>query len=104
MSNVVNQNVESSFVQLKVGEFSKDSSDIQCLQKVFTPLDFCHILLCYSLNLKWIKFNFFVADLHKITHNDKVKTCFEKFLQINVKLKAEMYCVNKYYFAERNTL
>ena len=26
----------------------------QCLQKVFTPLDFCHILLCYILNLKWI--------------------------------------------------
>jgi hypothetical protein len=25
-------------------------ADLQCLQKVFTPLDFFHILLCYSLN------------------------------------------------------
>jgi hypothetical protein len=26
--------------------------DVQGLQKVFTPIDFFHILLCYSLNLK----------------------------------------------------
>uniref|UniRef100_A0A8C7LI90 Formin binding protein 1a n=1 Tax=Oncorhynchus kisutch TaxID=8019 RepID=A0A8C7LI90_ONCKI len=35
---------------------------IQCLQKVFTPLDFFHILLCYSLNVKF-------TDLHTIPHN-----------------------------------
>jgi hypothetical protein len=29
---------------------------IQCLQKVVTPLDFFHILLCYSLHLNWIKY------------------------------------------------
>ena len=50
--------------------------NVQCLQKVFTPLDFCHILLCYSLNLKWIKFkNHFITDVPKIPHTDKVKTC-----------------------------
>ena len=27
---------------------------IQCLRKVFRPIDFLHILLCYSLILKWI--------------------------------------------------
>ena len=30
---------------------------IQCLQKIFTPLDFSHILMCYSLKLKLIKSN-----------------------------------------------
>uniref|UniRef100_A0A8C7VNZ5 Growth arrest specific 7 n=1 Tax=Oncorhynchus mykiss TaxID=8022 RepID=A0A8C7VNZ5_ONCMY len=35
-------------------------TDIQCLQKVFTPLDFLHILLCYSLNLKWIQLRLFI--------------------------------------------
>ena len=48
----------------------------QCLQKVFTLLDFGHILLCCSLNLRWIKLKKIVTDLHKIPHNDKVKTCF----------------------------
>jgi hypothetical protein len=36
--------------------FSGDSF-IQSLQKIFTSLDFSHILMCYSLNLKWIKSN-----------------------------------------------
>ena len=31
-------------------------SQLQCLQKVFTSLDFLHILLCYSLNLTFIQF------------------------------------------------
>ena len=52
---------------------------IQCLQKVFTSHDFS-AFCCYTLNLKWIKFNFcFVTDLHKIPHNVKVKTCFWNF-------------------------
>ena len=49
---------------------------IQCLQKESTHPDFCHILLCYNLNLKWVKFNFVVADQHKIPPNDEMKTCF----------------------------
>uniref|UniRef100_A0A8C7RES7 Leucine rich repeats and guanylate kinase domain containing n=1 Tax=Oncorhynchus mykiss TaxID=8022 RepID=A0A8C7RES7_ONCMY len=40
---------------------------------VFIPLDLFHILLCYSLNSKWIKY---VVFLHTIPLNDKVKTCF----------------------------
>ena len=48
----------------------------QCFQKVFTPLNICHLFLCYSLNLKWIKFKFFVTDLYKIPHNDEVKKYF----------------------------
>jgi hypothetical protein len=32
---------------------------IQCLQKVFTPLDSFKMLLCYSLNVKWIKCRLF---------------------------------------------
>ena len=50
------------------------SNHIQFLQKVFTPLDFCHVLLCYSLNLKWMKLNLFFC--HQCTQNDKVKTGF----------------------------
>ena len=41
----------------------------ECLQKVFTPLDFSHMLLCYSLNLKWIALRFCVTGLHTIPHN-----------------------------------
>ena len=47
---------------------------IQGLQKIFTPLDFFHILLYYSLNLKLIEYRFCVTGL--ITHNVKVKLCF----------------------------
>ena len=50
---------------------------IQCLQKVFRPLDFSH-LLHYSLILKWIKF---LCNLHRIPHNDKVKTGFNISIQ-----------------------
>uniref|UniRef100_A0AAZ3QXG4 Cytosolic fatty-acid binding proteins domain-containing protein n=1 Tax=Oncorhynchus tshawytscha TaxID=74940 RepID=A0AAZ3QXG4_ONCTS len=39
----------------------------------FTPLDFFHILLCYSLNLKWITFSFCVTGLHPIFHSVKVE-------------------------------
>jgi hypothetical protein len=41
-------------------------SDLQCLRKVHTLLDSFHILLCFSLNLKWITFRF-SGHLH--THN-----------------------------------
>ncbi|CDQ86287.1 unnamed protein product, partial [Oncorhynchus mykiss] len=37
---------------------------------VLIPLDLFHILLCYSLNSKWIKCCFF-THLHTITHNYK---------------------------------
>jgi hypothetical protein len=38
---------------------------MQYLQKVFTPFAFLSILLCYSLNLKWIQLRF----CHWPTHN-----------------------------------
>ena len=44
--------------------------NVQRLQRVLTPRDFCHVLLCYNVNLK------IVTYLHKIPHNDKVKTYF----------------------------
>ena len=37
---------------------NKVMNKLQCLQKVFTPFDLLHYLLCYSLNLKWIQFDF----------------------------------------------
>jgi hypothetical protein len=49
---------------------------IQRIYKVFTPLDFFHVLLCYSLNLKWITFQFCVTGLHTIPHIVKVELCF----------------------------
>ena len=53
--------------------------DIQCIRKVFRPLDFFYILLRYSL-LKLITF-FPLIDLHTIPHNDKAK--FGKFIKLN---------------------
>jgi hypothetical protein len=64
-------------------------SHLQGLQKVFTTLDFFHILLCYSLNLKCIKLRCLVTDLHTIPHNVKMELCFKKCLQIS-------WNVNKY--------
>ena len=49
---------------------------IHGLQKVFIPLDLIHILLCYSLNPKWMKQILFLTHRHAIPHNDEVKTCF----------------------------
>ena len=43
----------------------------KCIQEVFRPLYFFHILLCCSLMLKSIKFN-----LHSISDNDKAKRWF----------------------------
>ena len=37
---------------------------VQCLQKVFIPLDFLHILLCYKFGLKWIYFTFFLSTIY----------------------------------------
>jgi len=51
---------------------------------------FFHILLCYSLIPKWIKFIIFLNILHTKTHNDKVKTVFCKFIKIK-KRKHNMY-------------
>jgi hypothetical protein len=53
---------------------------LQCIQKVFRPLDFLHILLCYSLILKLIQL-FSLLNLHTIPHNDKEKQ-FRHFLQM----------------------
>ena len=46
--------------------WTKRLLNVHCLQKVFTPLDFCHILLWFSLNLKWINFKWFC---HRSTQN-----------------------------------
>uniref|UniRef100_A0A4W5K4Y5 RNA polymerase II, I and III subunit E n=1 Tax=Hucho hucho TaxID=62062 RepID=A0A4W5K4Y5_9TELE len=44
--------------------------------------DFSHILLRYSLILKWIKYMFFLINLHAIPHNDKVKIFFFFFCKM----------------------
>ena len=44
----------------------KSEHNVQCLRKVFRPLDVFHILLHYSLTLKWIKLMFFLINLHSI--------------------------------------
>ena len=59
-----------------------------CFQKVFTAPDLFHILLCYSLNLKWI-----TSDIlwhwptHTIPHNVKVEFRNVYKLITNGKLK-----------------
>jgi hypothetical protein len=45
--------------------------DLIANPKVFMSLDLFHISLYYSLNSKWI-----FTYRHKITYNEKVKTCF----------------------------
>ena len=37
---------------------------LQCLQKVFIPLDLFHILLCYRLDSKWIKCICFLSHIY----------------------------------------
>ena len=51
--------------------------------EVFKPLDFSHILLCYSLNLKWITFQKknYVTGLHATPHDGNVFHFF--FPQMN---------------------
>uniref|UniRef100_A0A8C7UGQ1 Hyccin PI4KA lipid kinase complex subunit 1 n=1 Tax=Oncorhynchus mykiss TaxID=8022 RepID=A0A8C7UGQ1_ONCMY len=44
---------------------------VQCLQKVFIPLELFHIC-CYSLPSKWIQLFIFLTHLHTISHNEKV--------------------------------
>ncbi len=46
---------------------------IHCIRKVFTVLHFFHILLCYCLIPKWIKFIILLKILQTITHNDNIK-------------------------------
>uniref|UniRef100_A0A8C7DUJ1 Guanylate cyclase n=1 Tax=Oncorhynchus kisutch TaxID=8019 RepID=A0A8C7DUJ1_ONCKI len=48
-----------------------NGNGIQCIWKVFRPLDFFHILLRYSLILKLIKLVFSLINLHTIPHSDK---------------------------------
>ena len=56
--------------------------ELQLIRKVFRPLHFFHILLRYSLILKWIKCFF-----HTIPHNAEAKTGFQKCLQMYSKLE-----------------
>ena len=68
----------------------------KCLQKVFIPLDLFHILLCCSLNSKWIKTN--ALNTSPIyTHYPKGKHvwhCFANLLKIkhrNIQFTYSMY-------------
>ena len=63
---------------------------VQCLRKVFRPLDSFHILLHYSLILQLI---LFLINLHTIPHNDKAKEVCRKFSKCikNTKLKYHIY-------------
>ena len=54
----------------------------RCLQ-VFTPIDRFHILLCYSLNLKWIQFRCSVTGLHTMSQNVIMELCLLTFLPSN---------------------
>ena len=58
----------------------------QCIQKVLTPLDLSHILLCYSLNLKWIQLKCFVTGLH--TRTSKCNYVFQHFYKIITTVKS----------------
>ncbi len=64
---------------------------LQCIRKVFTVL---HILLCYSLIAKWIKFNIFL----KILQTYPILTTWKKFVWnlCNLKTKNEKNRVHKY--------
>ncbi len=61
--------------------------DIQCIRKVFTVLNFFHILLCYSLIPKSNKFIIFLKNLQTIPHTNKVKEVCLNSLQIYEKEK-----------------
>uniref|UniRef100_A0A8C8CRM9 Guanylate cyclase n=1 Tax=Oncorhynchus tshawytscha TaxID=74940 RepID=A0A8C8CRM9_ONCTS len=63
-----------------------NGNGIHCIWKVFSPLDFFHILLRYSLILKWIKLFFSLINLHTIPHSDKVKL-----------LRIDYYNLTKFY-------
>ena len=49
---------------------------VQCIWNLFRPLDFSHILICYSLVPKLIKLFFPLITLHTMPHNDKAKTVY----------------------------
>ena len=61
------QNVE----KVKCAEKFPNALYIQCVLKVFRPLDFFHILLLYSLILKLIK-SFFPSSIYTQYHNMKM--------------------------------
>ena len=66
------------------------STHVQYLQKILTLLDFFHILLCYSLNVKCITFRSVFTGLNTIPYNVKVFffcVFFYKFTK-NEKLKS----------------
>ena len=70
---------------------------IQCILKVFRPLPLFHMLLCYSLVLKWIKY-IFPSSIYKqypIMTKQK-KTVFKKCLQMYYKFKTEIPYLHKY--------
>jgi hypothetical protein len=55
---------------------NESPTHVQCIRKVFRSLDFFHILLNYSLILKWIEEKNVCINLHNIPLDDKAKTGF----------------------------
>ena len=47
--------------------------DIQCLEKVFIPLELSHIFSCYTHKLKCILLGFYVLHQHKVAGNCEAK-------------------------------
>lgn len=60
--------------------------ELQCIHKVFTLLNLFHILVCYSLIPKLLKFILFLTILQTIPHIDKMKEDCLKSLQIYYKI------------------
>jgi hypothetical protein len=54
---------------------NKTKPDLQCLQKVFIPLNLFHILLRYSLNKKWTE-HCYSSPIYTQYPIMTVKTCF----------------------------
>jgi hypothetical protein len=64
-------------------------SYIQCIRKVFRPLDISHFVTLqpYQNGLKWL----FSLNLHTVPHDDKAKTGFYTFLQMYMKKQKNNY-------------
>ena len=73
-----------------------DQTHLQCLQKVFTCLDFFHILLCYGLNLKLIV-DILVTGLNTITHYVKSPKLADIGLWSSGKVKGYEYFLKTLY-------
>uniref|UniRef100_A0AAR2K6E1 Inositol hexakisphosphate and diphosphoinositol-pentakisphosphate kinase n=1 Tax=Pygocentrus nattereri TaxID=42514 RepID=A0AAR2K6E1_PYGNA len=60
---------------------------LQCLEKVFTPLEVFHILSCYAHKLTCILLGSYVIDQHKVASNCEVKRKFYVVFKLKKKIK-----------------